>query len=88
MPRQFPSLLGGAVGARASKEPRLKTILGTVFSTECALADRQHALHAFQWHLVYNFLPSSTKEHSMNRIVYLVGAVVIIIAVLSFFGLR
>jgi hypothetical protein len=31
---------------------------------------------------------SSTKERSMNRIVYLVGAVVIIIALLSFFGLR
>jgi hypothetical protein len=28
------------------------------------------------------------KEHPMNGIVYLVGAVVIIIAVLSFFGLR
>jgi hypothetical protein len=38
--------------------------------------------------LVSIFLTSSLKEHSMNRIVYLVGAVVIIIAVLSFFGLR
>ena len=28
------------------------------------------------------------KESLMNRIVYIVGAVVIIIAVLSFFGLR
>jgi hypothetical protein len=33
-------------------------------------------------------LISSTKEHPMNRIVYLVGAVVVIIAVLSFFGMR
>jgi hypothetical protein len=29
-----------------------------------------------------------TKETLMNRIVYIVGAVVIIIALLSFFGLR
>jgi hypothetical protein len=35
-----------------------------------------------------SFLTSSTKEHSMNSIIYLVGAVVIIIAVLSFFGMR
>ncbi len=34
------------------------------------------------------FLTTSSKEHPMNRIVYLVGAVVIIIALLSFFGLR
>jgi hypothetical protein len=34
------------------------------------------------------FLSSSIKELPMNRIVYLVGAVVIIIALLSFFGLR
>jgi hypothetical protein len=39
-------------------------------------------------HLVCTVLTSSTKEHSMSSIVYLVGAVVIIIAVLSFFGLR
>ncbi len=31
---------------------------------------------------------SLSKEASMNRIVYIVGAVVIIIALLSFFGLR
>lgn len=31
---------------------------------------------------------STTKENSMNRIVYLIGAVVVIIALLSFFGLR
>jgi hypothetical protein len=29
-----------------------------------------------------------SKDESMNRIVYIVGAVVIIIALLSFFGLR
>ncbi|HEY8905662.1 MAG TPA: hypothetical protein VIM63_06450, partial [Rhodoferax sp.] len=34
------------------------------------------------------FLTFFSKEHSMNSIVYLVGAVVIIIAVLSFFGMR
>ncbi len=28
------------------------------------------------------------KELSMNRIVYIVGAIVIILAILSFFGLR
>jgi hypothetical protein len=28
------------------------------------------------------------KDHLMNNIVYIVGAVVIIIALLSFFGLR
>ncbi len=42
----------------------------------------------FNRHLVGTYLTSSKKEHSMNRIVYLVGAVVIIIALLSFFGLR
>ena len=30
----------------------------------------------------------SVRGHSMNSIVYLVGAVVIIVAILSFFGLR
>jgi predicted membrane channel-forming protein YqfA (hemolysin III family) len=35
-----------------------------------------------------HFSLTSTKEHSMNSIVYLVGAVVIIIAALSFFGMR
>ncbi len=28
------------------------------------------------------------KEHSMNSIIYWIGAAVVIIAVLSFFGLR
>jgi len=42
------------------------------------------AVHTF----VCTLLTSSKKEYSMNRIVYLVGAVVIIIALLSFFGLR
>lgn len=32
--------------------------------------------------------PSTPKETLVNRIVYIVGAVVIIIALLSFFGLR
>jgi hypothetical protein len=32
--------------------------------------------------------PLDAKEMLMNRIVYIVGAIVIIIAVLSFFGLR
>ena len=31
---------------------------------------------------------TNAKGHLMNNIVYIVGAVVIIIAVLSFFGLR
>jgi hypothetical protein len=31
---------------------------------------------------------NSAKGHLMNNIVYIVGAVVIIIALLSFFGLR
>ena len=53
----------------------------------CALANRPLWRHAFQWLGIYIFL-IFTKEHSMNRIVYLVGAVVIIIALLSFFGLR
>jgi LPXTG-motif cell wall-anchored protein len=33
-------------------------------------------------------MASSTTGDSMNGIVYIVGAVVIILAVLSFFGLR
>ena len=82
------SLLDGAVGARASKNPRRMAILGTAFWTVCALADRQPWQRAFQWDVVRSFLTSSPQEHSMNRIVYLVGAVVIILAVLSFFGLR
>ena len=28
------------------------------------------------------------KEHSVNNIIYIVGLVVVVIAVLSFFGLR
>lgn len=32
--------------------------------------------------------PIDAKEVLMNRIVYIVGAIVIIIALLSFFGLR
>lgn len=31
---------------------------------------------------------SEVKERRMNNIVYIVGAVVIVLAVLSFFGLR
>lgn len=31
---------------------------------------------------------NSHKGHLMNNIVYIVGAIVIIIAILSFFGLR
>jgi hypothetical protein len=34
------------------------------------------------------FEPPNAKETLMNRIVYIVGAIVIIIALLSFFGLR
>jgi hypothetical protein len=34
------------------------------------------------------FLPLRERQNAMNNIVWLVGAVVIIIAVLSFFGLR
>lgn len=32
--------------------------------------------------------PPQRRAHPMNSIVYIVGAVVIVIAVLSFFGLR
>ena len=35
-----------------------------------------------------NWYPFSLKEILVNRIVYIVGAIVIIIAVLSFLGLR
>lgn len=34
------------------------------------------------------FIFKPRKEHLMNNIVYIVGAIVIIIAILSFFGLR
>jgi hypothetical protein len=33
-------------------------------------------------------LPGNPREAIMNNIVYIVGAVVIVIAILSFFGLR
>ena len=93
------SLLDGEVGARASKKPQLTAILVTAFWTLCALAHRQPWQRAFQWlpdaELIFRhdalfctFFTSFSKEHAMNSIVYLVGAVVIIIAVLSFFGLR
>jgi hypothetical protein len=32
--------------------------------------------------------PLDAKEMLMNRIVYIVGAIVIVVALLSFFGLR
>ena len=63
-------------------------MLGTAVWMVCALADSQPQSCAFQWQLVFNFPIAFTQEYSMNRIVYLVGAVVIIIAVFSFFGLR
>jgi hypothetical protein len=50
-----------------------------VIQTPCPASGRARRLY---------FLTFLSKEHSMNSIVYLVGAVVIIIAVLSFFGLR
>lgn len=35
-----------------------------------------------------NYFSNLHKGHLMNNIVYIVGAIVIIIAILSFFGLR
>jgi len=64
------------------------TILGTASWTLRALADRLPRQRTFQWQRVCTFLTSSKKDLSMNRIVYLVGAVVIILAILSFFGMR
>lgn len=34
------------------------------------------------------FLPCHRNGHAMNNIVYIVGAIVIVIAILSFLGLR
>jgi hypothetical protein len=39
-------------------------------------------------HVPLGFIFKPRKGHLMNNIVYIVGAVVIIIALLSFFGLR
>jgi hypothetical protein len=93
------SLLDRAVGARASKNPsagghsRHRFLDFVCAGTQTKLATRvsivaRHRAQLQARHLVCTFFTSSTKEHSMNSIVYLIGAVVIIIAVLSFFGLR
>ena len=37
---------------------------------------------------IRSFSPSRERENIMNNIVYLVGVVVIVLAVLAFFGLR
>lgn len=39
-------------------------------------------------HVPPEFILKPRKGHLMNNIVYIVGAIVIIIAILSFFGLR
>lgn len=39
-------------------------------------------------HLTARYIGSPGKEPVMNRIIYIVGLVVIVIAILSFFGLR
>jgi hypothetical protein len=38
--------------------------------------------------VTYDYSPQGTEEDSMNGLIYLVGLVVVILAVLSFFGLR
>jgi|APLak6261700835_1056253.scaffolds.fasta_scaffold06395_2 hypothetical protein len=97
---RLPGFNAACVGRSVNEQmPRLTASLGTAFWNLCAPADRQPWRRAFQWfvgrrahlrarHFVCTLLTSSKKEYSMNRIVYLVGAVVIIIALLSFFGLR
>ena len=52
----------------------IRTEQGTIGYVSCRLAGEPNPLDA--------------KEMLVNRIVYIVGAIVIIIAVLSFFGLR
>jgi hypothetical protein len=65
--------------AFAGRPTALAARVSMVSRKPCTVSGAPSSLH---------FSFTSTKEHSMNSIVYLVGAVVIIIAVLSFFGMR
>ena len=59
----------------------------------CALSHRQFRteqgiIDYVSCRLAHDPNPRDAKEMLMNRIVYIVGAIVIIVALLSFFGLR
>ena len=52
-------------------------------------AGRDTLLEGMQVERFNRFAPAAdTKEVLMNRLIYIIGAVVVVIALLSFFGLR
>jgi len=52
-------------------------------------AERDTLLVGGQVERSHRFAPAAhTKELPMNRLIYIIGAIVVIVAVLSFFGLR
>lgn len=48
----------------------------------------KHALCALAYRAARRIALPTRKETQMNNIIYLVGLVVVVIAILSFFGLR
>ncbi len=52
-------------------------------------AKRDTLVESMQIQRSNRFVPAAhTKEIVMNRLIYIIGAVVVVIALLSFFGLR
>jgi hypothetical protein len=50
--------------------------------------DNEPRLTALPGFVRQRFWPVHTKERDMHQIIYLVGLIVVILAILSFFGLR
>jgi hypothetical protein len=59
----------------------------------CAVAHRQHIPPRISWDASQRtradpLLETHTEENIVNRIIYIVGAIVIVLFILGFFGLR
>jgi hypothetical protein len=60
-----------------------------IATVRSARADRDTLVVGSQPERSTRFAPAAhTKEILMNRLIYIIGAIVVIVAVLSFFGLR
>ncbi len=89
----FPAGLPLAPGTNSALRvaSRLPTTAGPVAGHGCKSAEPRSPAFSDMWVLLPPALletPLNSEETLVNNIVYIVGAVVIIIALLSFFGLR
>lgn len=73
-PSELSSISGGAVGALTARHPPLRGGIRAQTDTQARLGGAPHS--------------RNSREKDMNNLIWLVGAVVIILFIFGYFGLR